>query len=148
MHFLTTSTVTLSCLASAVPQADSWWLGHVEPDDVVIMDIAGQALNIFLHSPVCAQEWHCKYIHSHIHSHTPMHTPQKKKEGGRNTQLTKHYAFVYWSSSFPVWSWTSVRKLVRCSSELLHVGGLQYWQKIFVDVFNKYTNIARQQCPS
>ena len=36
MPFLTTSTITLSCLASAAPQADSWWLGHVEPDDVVI----------------------------------------------------------------------------------------------------------------
>ena len=47
MHFLTTSTITLSCLVSAAPQADSWWLGHVEPDDVVIADIAGQALKIF-----------------------------------------------------------------------------------------------------
>ena len=31
-------------------------------------------------SRVCAQEWHCKDIHSHIHSHTPIHTPQKKKK--------------------------------------------------------------------
>ena len=36
-------------MASAAPQADSWWLGHVEPDDVVIADIAGQALDILLH---------------------------------------------------------------------------------------------------
>ena len=46
MPFLTTSTITLSCLTSAAPQADSCWLGHVEPDDVVIADIGGQALDI------------------------------------------------------------------------------------------------------
>ena len=49
MPFLTTSTIAFSCLASAAPQADSWW--HVEPDDVVIADIGGQALDIFLHGP-------------------------------------------------------------------------------------------------
>ena len=36
MTFLTAYTIILSCLASAAPQADSWWLGHVESDDVVI----------------------------------------------------------------------------------------------------------------
>ncbi len=46
MPFLTTSAITLSCLASAAAQADSWRLGHVEPDDVVVADIAGQALDI------------------------------------------------------------------------------------------------------
>ena len=51
---LTTCTITFSCLASAVPQADSWWLGHVEPDDVIIADIGGQALDIFLHGPESA----------------------------------------------------------------------------------------------
>ena len=56
MAFLTTSTITLSCLASAAPQADSWWLGHVEPDDVVIADIGGQALDIFLHGPESAHK--------------------------------------------------------------------------------------------
>ena len=54
MAFLTTSTITFSCLASAVPQADSWWLGHVDPDDVIIADIGGQALDIFLHGPESA----------------------------------------------------------------------------------------------
>ena len=29
-------------------------------------------------SRVCAQEWHCKDIHSHIHSHPPMHTLLKQ----------------------------------------------------------------------
>ena len=41
MPFLTASTITLSWMASTAPQADYWWLGHVEPDDVVIADIAG-----------------------------------------------------------------------------------------------------------
>ena len=52
MAFLKASTITFSCLASAAPQADSWW--HVEPDDVVIADIGGRALDIFLHGPESA----------------------------------------------------------------------------------------------
>ena len=56
MSFLITPTITFSCLASAAHQADSWWLGHVEPDDVVIADIAGQALDIFLHGPESAHK--------------------------------------------------------------------------------------------
>ena len=56
MPFLTASTITLSSMASRAPQADSWWLGHVEPDDVVIADIAGQALDIFLHGPESAHK--------------------------------------------------------------------------------------------
>ena len=56
MSFLITPTITSSCLASAAYQADSWWLGHVEPDDVVIADIAGQALDIFLHGPESAHK--------------------------------------------------------------------------------------------
>ena len=56
MSFLTTPTITFPCLASAAHQADSWWLGHVEPDDVVIADIAGQALDIFLHGPESAHK--------------------------------------------------------------------------------------------
>ena len=114
ISFLTTSTRTFSCLASAARQADSWSLGHVEPDDVVIADIGGQALDIFLHGPVCAQEWHCKDIHSHIHSHTPMHTPKNKtkkqqQQKQQNAQLTKHDAFIYWSSSFPLRWWATAR---------------------------------------
>ena len=56
MPFLTTFTTTFSCLASAAPQADSWWLGHVEPNDVIIADIGGQALDIFLHGPESAHK--------------------------------------------------------------------------------------------
>ena len=77
---------------------------------------------------VCAQEWHSKDIHSHIHSHTPMHTPPPppppKKKSEKKNQLTKHYAFVYCSSSCPVWSWATFMKFGRCSSGVLHFGGL------------------------
>ena len=69
-------------------------------------------------SRVCAQEWHCKDIHSHIHSHTPMHTPKKvqKQQQQQNTQLTKHDAVVYWSSSCAVFWWPIFRKLGTCST--------------------------------
>ena len=56
MPFLTTSKITFSCLASAAPQADSWRFGHVVPDDVVIADIAGQGIDIFLHVPESAHK--------------------------------------------------------------------------------------------
>ena len=75
MPFLTTPTITISCLASAAAQADSWWLGHVEPNDVVIADIAGQALDIFLHGPSLHTKiafWRHSLTHpfpsSHAHS--------------------------------------------------------------------------------
>ena len=69
-------------------------------------------------SRVCAQEWHCKDIHSHIHSHTPMHTPKKvqKQQQQQNAQLTKHDAVVYWSSSCAVFWWPIFRKLGTCST--------------------------------
>ena len=84
MPFLTTPTITRSCFASAAHQADSWWLGHVEPDDVVIADIGGQALDIFLHGPESAHKIGIlktfTHIHSLIHSHSVVHTPKKKKK--------------------------------------------------------------------
>ena len=68
-------------------------------------------------SRVCAQEWHWKDIHSHIHSHTPTHTPKKvQKQQQQNAQLTKHDAFVYWSSSCAVCWWPIFRKLGTCST--------------------------------
>ena len=87
MPFLTTSTITLSCLASAAPQADSWWLGHVEPDDVDIADIGGQALDIFLRGPESAHKNGIveTNVHSHIHSHSPMQTPKTNKDQSLNS---------------------------------------------------------------
>ena len=71
MPFLTTCTTLLSCLASPALQADSWWLGHVEPDDVVIADIAGQALNIFLHGPESAHK--NGIVKTFTHTSIPIH---------------------------------------------------------------------------
>ena len=83
---LLTTTIPLSCLASAAPQADSWWLGHVVPD-VVIADIGGQALDIFLHGPESAHKNGIvkTNVHSHIHSHSPMHTPKTNKDQTLNS---------------------------------------------------------------
>ena len=108
MAFLTTPTITLSCFASAAHQADSWWLGHVEPDDVVIADIGGQALDIFLHGPESAHKIGILKTFTHIHSHSLTHpfpssrahsSKKKKKKKGEKMmkstpQLTKHDAFV------------------------------------------------------
>ena len=96
MPFLTTPTIPLSCLASAAPKADSWWLGHVVTDDVVILDTGGQALDIFLHGPETAHKNGIlkTFTHTSIPTITypPMHTPKANKE--QNTQLTKENAFI------------------------------------------------------
>ena len=117
MPFLTTSTITLSCLASAVPQADSWWLGHVEPDDVVMADITGQALDIFLHGPESAHEKGILKTLTHTSIPIQLCTLLKRTKG-KNPQLTKHDAFVHLSPSCPVWWWATARKLGRCSSDI------------------------------
>ena len=156
MPLLTTSTITYSCLASVAPQAHSWWLGHMVPDDVVIADIGGQALDILLHGPESAHK--NGIVKTFIHTSFPMHTPctllkesnqKTKKQKTKRPKLTKHDAFFCLSSSCPTWWCATVRKLGTCFSGLLHVGGLlgQYWQKTFLDVFNKYSNISRQKCP-
>ena len=47
-----------------------------------------------------------------------MHTPkkEKQKQQQQNAQLTKHDAFVYWSSSCAVCWWPIFRKLGTCST--------------------------------
>ena len=69
--FLTVSTISYSWMASTAPQADSWWPGHVEPDDVVIADIAGQALDIFLHGPESASK--NGIVKTFTHTSIPIH---------------------------------------------------------------------------
>ena len=106
MPFLTTSTISLSFLASAAPQADSWWLGHVEPvepDDVVIADIGGQALDIFLHGPESAHK--NDIVKTFTHTSIPIQpcTLLKQTNKQENPQLTKHDAFAELSSSCPKW---------------------------------------------
>ena len=118
MAFLTATTITSSCLASAAPQADSWWLGHVEPDDVVIADMVGQALDSFLHGPESAHKNGIAktFTHTSIPTHPCTHLKDEKKETKWNAQLTKHDAFLYWSSSCPVRWWSTC---TRSTSEAL-----------------------------
>ena len=78
MPFVTTSTITYSCLALVAPQADSWWLGHVVPHDVVIADIGGQALDILLHGPESAHK--NGIVKTFIHTTIPLHTPCTPKK--------------------------------------------------------------------
>ena len=73
MPFLTTATITYSCLALVAPQADSWWLGHMVPDDVLIADIGGQALDILLHGPESAHK--NGIVKTFIHTSIPIYTP-------------------------------------------------------------------------
>ena len=79
MAFLTTSTITLSCLATAAPQAEFlvtrtrevWWCryrGHWRSGP----------RHLSPRSIVCAQKLHCKDIHSHIHSYPPMRTSSRR----------------------------------------------------------------------
>ena len=87
MSFLITPTITLSCLASAAHQADSWWLGHVEPDDVVIADIAGQALDIFLHGPESAHK--DGILKTFSHTSIPIQPRTLLKNKKQNKKQTK-----------------------------------------------------------
>ena len=49
---------------------------------------------------------------------------RKNKNKKTHAQLTKHDAFLYWSSSCRMWWWATARKLGGCYSGLFHVGGL------------------------
>ena len=86
------------------------------PDDVVIADIGGQALDIFVHGPESAHKNGIlkTFTHTSILIHSFTHIKEEKKR--KNAQLTEHDAFVYWSSFCPVWWWATVRKLGTCSS--------------------------------
>ena len=88
--FLTTSTITLNFLPgfSSSPgwllvtrTRGGWWChyrGHCRSG----------SRHLSPRSRVCAQEWHCKDIHSHIHSHTHMHTPKiKRKRKKKNSKM-------------------------------------------------------------
>ena len=154
MPFLTTSTLTLSCLLSAAPQADSRWHGHVEPDDVVIADIGDHALDIVLHGPESAHKNGIvkTNLHSHIHSHTPMHTPKRNKQTNSKT-LNSPNMTPSFSCPLPVqkvvvgdgqeaWQMLLTTAPRPRPSRLGH-----YWQNTFVDVLNTNSSISRQQCP-
>ena len=87
--FLTVSIISYSWMASTAPQADSWWPGHVEPQDVVIADIAGQALNNFLHGPESAHK--NGIVKTFTHTSIPIH-PRillKKKKTAQTTKAKR-----------------------------------------------------------
>ena len=84
IRFLIVSAITHSWMASTAPQVDSWWLGHVEPDDVVIADIAGQALDIFLHGPESAHKNGIRKTFTHTSIPIHPYTLLKKKESKNN----------------------------------------------------------------
>ena len=122
MPFLTASTITFSCLASASSQADSWWLGHVVPD-VVFADTGGQALDIFLHGLESAHK------------------------NGIVKTFTHTFAVVFNISQQQHPLSNKLRNcLLPCLSFLFSslVLCLLFY---FVDVFSKYSNIYPQQCP-
>ena len=138
--FLTTSTIPLSCLASAAPQADSWWLGHVEPDDVVIADIEGQALDIFLHGPESAHK--NGIVKTFTHPSIPIHpyTLLKKKQktiAKRSTHQTCFRLLVLFLSSVLVGddqeAW---QRLFKTAPRRMPSRLGQYWFKTFVDVIH------------
>ena len=62
----------------------------MEPDDVVIADIGGQALDIVLHGRESAHKNGIvkANIHSHIHSHPLMHTPKTKSKTANSLNVT------------------------------------------------------------
>ena len=121
MTFLTTSPIPLSCLAAAVPQADSWWLGHMVPDDVIIAHIGGQALDIFFHDPESVHN--NGIVKTFTHTSIPIHpcTLLKQRAKSSTHKTWCLHLVVLFLSNVVV---ATARKLGRCTSGVLHVGGL------------------------
>ena len=124
---------------------DTWRLGHVVPDDVVIADIGDHALDIFLHGP---ESTHKNGIgKTFTHTSIPIHLSKLRAK-----------STTYWTWFFPL--------LVLFLSNVVGVDGQEAWQmllrtaprrrpsrpgqyrqKTFVDVLNTYSNISRQRWP-
>ena len=99
-------------------------------------------------SRVCAQEWHSEDIHSHIHSHPATHTPKIKYLKKSTHQTWCLRLVVLFLSSVVVGDFHQAWLLLLRTSLRRRPSSLgQYWQKTFVDVFDTYANISRQQCP-
>ena len=102
MPFLTVSAITYSWMASTAPQADSWWLGHVEPDDVVIADIAGQALDIFLHGPESAHKNGIAKTFTHTSIPIQPCTLLKKRKNNNSKMLNSTNMMPLFTAPLPV----------------------------------------------
>ena len=120
MRFLTVSAITYSWMASTAPQAVSWWLGHVEPDDVVTADIAGQALDIFLQGPESAHKNGIRktFTHTSIPIHPCRFLKKKRRAKTTTAKYSTHqtWCLVYWSSSWAVCWLPIFSKLGTCST--------------------------------
>ena len=88
----------------------------LSPRTVLTENICQTVEQILQHSPAIMP-----FLTTSTLTNPPMHTPKATRS---ETQLTKHDAFVYLSSSCPVCWWSTFRKLGRCSSRLVHVRGL------------------------
>ena len=93
----------------------------MEPDDVVIADIGGQALDIFLHGPESAHK--NGIVKTFTHTSIPIHPFVLLKET-KSKILNLLNMILYLCSSCPMWWESTARKLGRCSSGLLHDGNL------------------------
>ena len=101
------------------------------------------------------KQWHRKDIHSHIHSNThSMHTPKTLKKW--NNKKKRRSTYETWCLRLLVLFLSTVvmgdgqeiwHLLLRTASRRRPSRLGQYWQKIFVDVFNTLSNISRQKCP-
>ena len=129
MRFLTTSTIHLSYLASAAPQADSWWLGHAEPDDVVMADIARQALDIFLHGPESAQKNGIVKTFTHTSIHIHLCTLLKQRMTKPSTDQTSRLRWVFlFLSNVLVGDFKAWYLLLRTAARRRPCRLGQYWQ--------------------
>ena len=141
--FLTTSTITFSCLVSAAPQADSWWLGHLKPDDVVIADIEGQALDIFLHGPESAHK--NGIVKTFTHTSIPIHPCTLLKNKSKQKTTAKRSTHQTWCFRLLVLFLSSVlvgddqeawQRIFKTAPRRRSCRLGQYWFKTFVDVIH------------
>ena len=82
----------------------------METDDVIIADIGGQALDIFLHGPESARR--NGIVKTFTHTCIPIHpcTLLKSNNKEQNPQLTKHDAAGYLWYSSSTWGWSTASR--------------------------------------
>ena len=99
-------------MASAARQADYWSLGHVEPDDVIIADIGGQALDIFLHGPESAHK--NGIVKTFTHTSIPIHPCILLKKGEKSF-IPGDSNWKFFQVGYPVDTHTNMNLLLRVS---------------------------------
>ena len=119
---------------------DTWRLGHVVPDDVVIADIGDQVLDIFLHGPESTHKNGIgkTFTRTSIPIQPCTLLKQTKSKTLNSPNMTPSISCplpVQCSGRRPPESLADALQ-DWSTSKVFSLG--QYWQKIFVDVFNKY----------